>query len=86
MTINTLAGRAGLHPEIVERYIDFGLIEPVPSGERARLFEASAIVRLRKIERLRHDLGINLAGIAVVLDLLDRLCALERENERLRFR
>lgn len=33
---------------------------------------------LRVIERLRHGLGVNLAGIAVILDLLDRLTALQR--------
>ena len=36
------------------------------------------------IERLRRDVGINLSGIAAILDLLDRLTALQRENERLR--
>ena len=38
------------------------------------------------IGRLRESLGINLAGIAVILDLRDRYCALQRENETLRSR
>jgi hypothetical protein len=41
---------------------------------------------LRLIERLRRDIGVNLAGLGVVLDLLNRLCSLQRENERLRSR
>jgi DNA-binding transcriptional MerR regulator len=41
-------------------------------------------VRLRAIERLRRDLGANLAGIAVILDLVDRLTTLQREVERWR--
>jgi len=38
------------------------------------------------IERLRRDIGINLSGIATILDLLDRLTALQRENAWLRSR
>ena len=45
------------------------------------LFEVAAVPRLRLIKRLRCDIGVNLAGIAVILDMLDRLCALQREAE-----
>jgi hypothetical protein len=44
------------------------------------------VPRLRTICRLRESLGINLAGVAVVMDLLDKFCALQRENEILRSR
>lgn len=40
-----------------------------------------AIARLLLIERLRRDVGVKLAGVGMVLDLLNRLCALRRENE-----
>jgi hypothetical protein len=43
-----------------------------------------AVVRLRKAIRLRRDLGVNLAAAGIVLDLLDRLEAMELELERLR--
>jgi hypothetical protein len=49
-------------------------------------FDASAVPRLRTIGRLRKGLGINVAGVAVILDLLDKLCALQRENEMQRSR
>jgi DNA-binding transcriptional MerR regulator len=49
-------------------------------------FDAAAVPRLRTIRRLRENLGINVAGIAVVLDLLDKLAALQRENELQRSR
>ena len=86
LTLEALAERADMHPALVERFIECGLIEP--SGrEGARLFFAEdAVPRLRMIGRLRDNLGINLAGIAVILDLRDRLCALQRENERQRSR
>jgi DNA-binding transcriptional MerR regulator len=86
VTLEAAAAAAGMHPAIVERFVDFGLIEPVEWEGATLLFDPSAIPRLRTIGRLRESLGMNLAGIAVTLDLLDRLCALQRENEVLRGR
>ena len=81
LTLETLAAQAGMHPALVERFVEFGLIEPVEWAGTTPLFDASAIPRLHMIGRLRESLGINLAGIGVILNLLDRLCALQRENE-----
>jgi DNA-binding transcriptional MerR regulator len=86
LTLNALASRSGLHPALVERYVEFGLVEPVEWEGGRLLFDPSCIPRLRMIGRLRESLGINLSGIAVVLDLLDRVRSLERENESLRSR
>lgn len=86
LTLDMLASRVGLHPSLVERFVEFGLIEPVEWEGAKLLFDPSIIPRLRMIERLRESLGMNLAGIAVTLDLLDRLCALRLENEALRRR
>lgn len=47
------------------------------------LFDIECVLRLRKIERLRRDLGVNTTGAAVILDLLDRMITLQRENESL---
>ena len=86
LTLETLAAHAGVHPALVEHFVELGLIEAI-EWEGARLvFDASAVPRLRMIGRLRESLGINLAGVAVVLDLLDKFCALQRENEVLRSR
>ena len=86
LTLETLAAHAGMHPALVERFVEFGLIEPVEWEGATSLFDASAIPRLRMIGRLRESLGINLAGIGVILNLLDRLCTLQRENESQRNR
>lgn len=86
LTLEALADRAEMHPALVERLVECGLIEP-SAREGSRLyFEPAVVPRLRLIGRLRNNLGINLAGIGVVLDLLDRLRALQRENERQRHR
>jgi DNA-binding transcriptional MerR regulator len=86
LTLDALASRAGMHPALVERFVECGLIEPIEWEGGKLLFDISTITRLRTIRRLRESLGINLPGLAVTLDLLDRLRALQRENELLRSR
>ena len=85
-TLDALAAHAGLHPAIVERFVDFGLVRPISRKDAEMLFDASALSRVRSISRLRSTLGINLAGVSVVLDLVDKVCALQRENRTLRSR
>jgi hypothetical protein len=75
-----------MHPGLVERFVEFGLVEPIEGDGPTMVFSPSAVSRLATIGRLRDSLGINLTGIAVVLDLIDRLNALKRENELLRCR
>ena len=85
LTLETLAGVAEMPLELLRLFIEQGLIKPVrPESESQVWFEASCVVRLRAIRRLRRDLGINLPGIAAVLDLLDRVQSLQREIESLR--
>jgi DNA-binding transcriptional MerR regulator len=77
MPLEDLAARAGLHPDLLRRFVDFGLVEPAAAAGPAFLFDLSAVHRVRVIQHLRHDLGVNLAGIGVILELLDRLQGLE---------
>ncbi len=86
LTLDALAASAGMHPALVERFVELGLIEPVERAGAWSVFDVAAVPRLRMIGRLRESLGINLAGIAVILDLLDKFCALQRENDVLRSR
>ncbi|SRR5712692_10566295 len=84
VTLDALAASAGLHPALVKCFIDFGLIEPDERVGTQMLFNVACIARLRTIVRLCRDIGANLPGIAVILDMLDRLAALQRENAWLR--
>lgn len=70
-----------LHPEVVKHLAEMGIVE-----FREGLIPARQVARLQKIARLRRDLGVNLQGAAVILDLLDRLERLQEELERLRKR
>jgi DNA-binding transcriptional MerR regulator len=86
LTLNDLADAAGLHPELVENFVDYGLIEPSMRAGSLPLFPASAVERLQCIMRLRRDLGVNLAGAGVILEMRDRIANLQRELEQLRRR
>jgi DNA-binding transcriptional MerR regulator len=88
VTIEELSSCCEIHPELVARFVTLGLLDPL--GRNAAgdmLFDAGAILLVRKILRLRHDLGVNYAGIGLVLDLMTRIDELEgrvRELERAR--
>lgn len=85
LTAEELSKLAHVHPDMIQCFIDWELIEPARTHPE-NLFPDSIVPRIRRILRLRKDLGINWAGIAVVLDLVDRIDALERELENLRSR
>ena len=78
LTLGELSRSVDLHPEMVLRLVDLGLVDP-EVGKPEWLFQDTAVPRIWKIKRLHRDLGINWAGIGVVLDLLDRIEELERE-------
>ncbi len=84
LTLESLCAAANLHPDLVERLVAYGLLEPISRQESVLWFDVRAVRRLKKICRLRDDLGINLPGIAVVLDLLERIEVLQRQVTRLR--
>jgi MerR family transcriptional regulator, heat shock protein HspR len=86
LTLNDLANMAGLHPELVEKFVDYGLIEPSAGTSSRPLFSAAAVQRLRCIIRLRRDLGVNLAGVAVILEMKERIEKVQKELELLRGR
>jgi hypothetical protein len=50
-----------MHPALIERFVEFGLIEPVEWQGAMLFFDAAAVPRLRMIARLRESLGLNLA-------------------------
>jgi DNA-binding transcriptional MerR regulator len=84
LTLERLAAAADVHPGLVEQIVAYGLLEPVEWVGPVLLFDAAVVPRLQIIMRLRRDTGVNLAGISMILDMLERLRALERENRRLR--
>jgi chaperone modulatory protein CbpM len=72
----------GISQEVLELCLRWEVIEPPETAEEGvLLFADSAVERIRRGIRLHHDLGINWPGVAVVLDLLERVEALERQAQ-----
>lgn len=68
----------GMHPQTLRKYERFGLIEPSRSLGRSRLYSDDDIARLRVIRHLVENLGLNLAGVELTLQLLEGLSDLHR--------
>ena len=79
--ISVAAKMVGLHPQTLRHYESVGLIVPQRSQGNIRLYSPSDIDRLQQINRLTDELGINLAGVQVILDLRERLEQLQLEME-----
>jgi len=77
ITLGELSRTCRVHAEWVVELVQEGVVEPLPTQGTQLRFSAASIVRVQKANRLQRDLGVNLAGTALVLDLLDRIEALE---------
>jgi chaperone modulatory protein CbpM len=72
-----VAQRAGVRLTVVRRYLEFGLFEPHPEPAQAPRYDPRTAARIARAERLRRDLGLNVAGAVLVCELLDRIRRLE---------
>lgn len=82
--ISVAARLVSLHPQTLRYYDRVGLIRPTRTSGRIRLYSQRDIERLRRIARLTEDLGVNLAGVEVVLNMSNRIQELQRELARVR--
>ena len=82
--ISVAARMVGMHAQSLRHYERLGLVRPSRSGGRVRLYSQADVERLRHIQRLINDLGVNLAGAEVVMRLNERVRQMEAEMERLR--
>jgi chaperone modulatory protein CbpM len=82
LSLEELATAAAIRPTQLARLVRLGLVQPTAPG--ADEFSAATAARLRRMLRLRSDLGVNLAGVAIILDLLEQLEDLRHQLDRLR--
>jgi hypothetical protein len=76
--LESLAGQAGVHPNLVRRLIALGLVEPRGGTRAAPLFRPQDAPALARAVRLRRDLGLNYAGAVLACELLARIEQLEQ--------
>jgi len=80
--IGVVARELEIHPQTLRHYERLGLIKPKRSQGNVRLFSAADIERLSQIKRLVEDLGVNLAGVEVILNLTERMEKMRQDMER----
>lgn len=79
LTVAVVAETVGARASLVERLARQGLLETLAGETGEPLLTQRAVVRLRRMQRLRRDLGVNFAGAAIILDLVGRVEQLNRE-------
>ena len=81
--IGAVARRFGVHPQTLRLYEREGLIRPARSSGNTRLYDLETVDRLEIILTLTRELGVNLAGVEVILELKSRLARMEGEVGRI---
>lgn len=82
--ISVAARMLGVHAQTLRYYERAGVVLPSRSQGRIRLYSRADIDRIRQVQRLIDELGVNLAGAEIIMSMSGKLRALEEENEALR--
>ncbi|MBX3293611.1 MAG: helix-turn-helix transcriptional regulator [Acidobacteria bacterium] len=81
-TISAVAEMYDIHPQTLRLYEREGLLKPSRSDGNTRLFEDSDLERLEVILSLTRDLGVNLAGVEIILNMREKMAEMQSEFER----
>ena len=81
--ISVAARIIGVRTQTLRYYERLGLVEPSRTRGNQRVFSRKDVDRVRRVRGLMDDLGVNLAGVEVVIKLLDRLQESEAANQQL---
>jgi MerR family transcriptional regulator/heat shock protein HspR len=81
--ISIAAKMIGVHAQTLRYYERMGLIEPSRSQGNIRLYSMRDIERVRQVKTLVNDLGVNLAGVEVILRLAERMVEMEQRIHQL---
>jgi chaperone modulatory protein CbpM len=83
LSLGDLSRACSVHAEYIMELVEEGIIDPVESQDDIWLFRGYCLKRVRTVVNLQRDLGINLAGVALALDLMQELDDLRAELDRL---
>jgi MerR family transcriptional regulator/heat shock protein HspR len=81
--ISVAAELVGMHPQTLRMYEQKGLVRPKRTSGNTRLYSEADLERLRLIQQLTTQLGLNLAGVEAVLNLEEQLQRMQARMERL---
>src|SRR6201995_4902544 len=80
--ISAVAAQYEIHPQTLRLYEREGLLKPSRSEGNTRLYTDEDLARLEVILSLTRDLGVNLAGVEIILNMREKMDAMQREFER----
>jgi len=83
LSLRELCEVCAVRVEFITDLVDEGVIEPVGYDKSHWCFSGASLQRIRKAKHLQRDLGLNLAGVALALDLLDEVQQLRARLEKL---
>jgi MerR family transcriptional regulator/heat shock protein HspR len=81
-TISAVAEQFDVHPQTLRLYEREGLLKPSRSEGNTRLYTDGDLERLELVLSLTRDLGVNLAGVEIILNMREKMSAMQREFER----
>ncbi|HEX8690758.1 MAG TPA: helix-turn-helix transcriptional regulator [Solirubrobacterales bacterium] len=84
--ISVAAELAEMHPQTLRVYEARGLIQPKRSPKNTRLYSQRDVERLRRIQQMTSEQGLNLAGVETVLEMEEKLERMKAELKRMRER
>ena len=79
--ISAVAEQYQLHPQTLRLYEREGLLKPSRSDGNTRLYTAEDLERLEVILKLTRDLGVNLAGVEIILNMREKMAEMQRQIE-----
>lgn len=80
--ISSVAEQYGVHPQTLRLYEREGLLKPSRSEGNTRLYTDDDLVRLEVILKLTRDLGVNLAGVEIILNMREKMDAMQQQIEQ----
>jgi chaperone modulatory protein CbpM len=83
LSLRELCDACAVHVEFITELVDEGVIEPTGIDKSHWCFSGISLQRIRTAKRLQQDLGVNLAGVALALDLIEELQQLRTQLHKL---
>ncbi len=83
LMISAVAERFSIHPQTLRLYEREGLIRPARSSGNTRLYDEETLKRLEIVLTLTRELGVNLAGVEVVLNMREQMQRMQDEMDRI---
>ena len=80
--ISAVSEKYGIHPQTLRLYEREGLLKPSRSEGNTRLYTDEDLVRLEVILELTRELGVNLAGVEIILNMREKMAAMQQQIEQ----